>query len=382
MSDRSYYDVLGVARDATQEQIRKAYLKLARKHHPDVNPGDPTAEAKFKEISAANEILSDPDKRRLYDEFGEDATRVGFDPDKAREYKRWQERAQRGAAGGVGGFGGAEGGGGWEFDLGDLFGDALGGRRRRRRGPLPGADLHAEVRVPFLEAVRGGERELAFHRPSQCSVCGGAGTFSSGGPQTCPSCGGAGAREVSEGPLQFRAPCDACGGTGRREGPPCTSCDGRGVQPGTVRLTVRIPPGVEDGQKLRLKGQGEPGRRGGPPGDLLVTARVEGHPVFRREGADLHLDLPITVPEAMLGATVDVPTPSGEVALKVPPGSQTGRRLRLRGRGIPKPGAAGDLYAHLAVKVPPADSEEARRAAEALAALYPEDVRSRLEVAS
>ena len=382
-SKKDLYEVLGVARNASEDEIRRAYRKLARKHHPDVNPDDPEAEARFKEVSAAYEVLSDPEKRKLYDEFGHDAEKIGYDPDKAAEYRAWKERYERaraGGAGGFGGFGGFGGGGatgGFDFDLEDLFGGMAGAAGAGRRSAARrGADVETELTVDFLEAARGGERRIALQKPVACEACSGQGVRPG---SSCSACGGTGRQRVARGPLRMQVACPSCGGRG---GEPCPSCGGSGVQSGRTELTVKIPAGIEDGQKLRLKGQGAPGPGGGPPGDLYVVVRVRPHPLFRREGDDIHLDVPVTVREAMFGAEVEVPTLSGTVKLKVPRGSQSGRKLRLKGKGIHRKGRpAGDLYVHLQVRVPDpsADEEAARQAAETLERLYGEDVRAELK---
>lgn len=379
MAERSLYDILGVAKDASPEQLKKAYRKLARKLHPDVNPGDADAERRFKEVSAAYEVLSDPEKRTLYDEFGEDATRVGFDPEQARAYRRWREQAER-----TGGARGAGPGFETEFDLGDLFGDLFQGRAAGAppRGPRTGADVRAELALDLLDAVRGAEREVELLRDEPCETCGGEG-YRAGPGSDCARCGGRGHIHVSQGPLRFQAACPECGGTARARGPLCDACGGTGAVRRRARLSVRVPAGVADGQTIRLRGQGAPGTRGGPPGDLLVTLRLREHPVFRRRDDDIEVDLPITVPEAVLGAKVEVPTVDGAVTLAVPPGSQTGQRLRLRGRGVPARGGrpAGDMYAVLQVKVPNVgekDREEVRPALETLGRLYEGDVRDAL----
>ena len=309
------YAVLGVPKDADDKAIKAAYRKLAREHHPDLNPGDTVAEERFKEASAAFDVLSDGDKRKLYDEFGEDGIRQGFDPDQAREYRRWRERADRtrgpsgfGGFGGGASFGGA--GGGWVFDLDDILGHGFGGMSR-------GADIRSEMTLPFLDAVRGTERSLRFRLPG------------------------------SPGPDQH--------------------------------LKVRVPPGIPDGGVIRLKGKGEP-----PDGDLLITVHVTPHPLLRRQGNDLHLELPVTLSEAMFGAKVSAPTLSGAVRLTIPKGAQSGQRLRLKGKGVPghKKRKAGDLYVTVRIALPDApdedDAEASSRAEEAAAtleALYAEDVR-------
>jgi len=373
---KDLYETLGVSPTASPEEVKKAYLKLARKLHPDVNPGDKSAEGRFKEVSAAYEVLSDPEKRKLYDEFGEDATRIGFDPEKARAYQAWKSQAGAQEAQGFGGFGGAAEG--WDFDLGDLFGETL----RGGRGPRRGADLQTALAVDLAAAARGTEKTLGLRRPTACDSCGGKGTRTAPGTTSqCSVCGGTGATSVAQGPLRFRAPCGECHGTGERPGPACSDCEGQGQRLEDVRLSVRVPAGIDDGATLRLRGQGEPGQRGGPAGDLLVTIQVRHHPLFRREGQDLHLELPVTVAEAMLGAKIDVPTLDGAIQLTIPPRSQSGRKLRVRGQGLHGP-KAGDLYVRLVVKVPElseARLAEARQAAERLEALYGEDVRAALK---
>ncbi len=383
-----YYKILGVSRTASAEEIKKAFRKLARKHHPDMNPGDKAAEEKFKQLNAAFEVLSDEKKRRLYDEFGEDAARMGFDEKKAAQYRAYRS-AQ--SAGGGRPF---SGGGGVDFDLGDIFGDIFGragaggvdveeilGRRAgaRAAGPTPGEDITARLTLGFAEALTGTERSIAVQRPGRCQRCQGSGKV--GTPTTCSTCGGSG--KVRRGGIlgASSGSCPSCRGTGRAA-PPCPSCQATGVVEETARLTVKIPAGVHTGSKVRLAGQGAAGPRGGPPGDLYIETQVTEHPLVRREGDDLYMDLPVTVSEAMLGAEVRVPTFQGEVTVKVPEGSQSGRRMRLRGRGAPslKGGTPGDLYLTLQVKVPEHPSSEARRAAEELARAYQTDVRGSLQL--
>ena len=313
------YSVLGVAKTASAEEIKKAYRKLAKKLHPDVNPGDRKSEERFKEVSAAFEVIGDPKKRALYDEFGEISTRPGFDEAKAREFQR---QAAQGAFGGFRSGGGAGGfAGGFDpADLESMFGDLFtggrgGGRRRRGPVPVPGDDAEAAIDVDLRDAVLGAEREISFVRGDE-----------------------------------------------------------------TVRLKVKIPPGVETGSRVRLPGQGGPGEMGGERGDLYLRITVREHPTVRVQGRDLMVDLPITPLEALNGAEVTAPTFEGAVKLKIPPGSQSGRKLRLRGRGLPalKAGATGaprgDLYAVLQIMLP-ADSPEARSAAESLQRLYKTDLR-------
>ena len=388
-----YYQILEVSRTASAEEIKKAFRKLARKYHPDVNPGNKGAEEKFKQLNAAFEVLSDERKRKLYDEFGAEAAKFGFDEKKAEQYRAYRAAASAGGGRPFGGAGaggvdfdlndifgeifnraGASGGAG--FDPGDIFGRGVGGRAA---GPTPGEDITATLSLSFNDALTGIERSISLQRPGRCQRCQGSGQV--GTPTTCATCGGTGKVRRAGGMLGMAVggTCSSCRGTGRAA-PPCVSCEGSGVVDETARLTVKIPAGVQTGSKIRLSGQGAAGTRGGPPGDLYIETLVADHPLVRREGDDLYMDLPVTVSEAMLGAEVRVPTFQGEVTVKVPPGSQSGRRMRLKGRGAPsiKGGPTGDLYLTLQVKVPEHLSTEARQAAEALARAYQTDVRGSL----
>ncbi|HSP19879.1 MAG TPA: DnaJ C-terminal domain-containing protein, partial [Myxococcaceae bacterium] len=337
------YQLLGVSRGASADEIKKAYRKLARKYHPDVNPGNKSAEEKFKQVSAAFEVLSSPDKRTLYDEFGEDAAKMGYDPKKAEAFRAYRDAASRGGGpgGGAGGIPNMEG-----FDLGDLFGElfrnrgAGGGRggmddlfgREEAEGPRRGEDLHAQVRLSLRDAVTGTERSLSITRPGRCKKCKGSGHF--GKPETCPTCKGSGKIRQGRGPLSMTSPGPSCAGSGK-VAPPCDLCGGTGRVEETARVTVKIPAGVQTGSQVRGAAQGAAGAQGGPPGDLFLEVQVEPHPLVRREGDDLYVELPVTVAEAMLGAQVRAPTFTGEVTLTVPPHSQSGRKLRLKGQGVP-----------------------------------------------
>ncbi len=380
------YATLGVSRNASAEEIKKAYRKLAKKLHPDVNPGDKKGEERFKDVSAAFEVLGDPKKRALYDEFGEVALRPGFDEAKARQFREYQRAAAGGGRGAAGGFQGFGGGGGFDpsdfGDLGAMFGDLFSQRRqgtarRRATEPASGDDIEAEIEVDLRDAVLGAEREVSLQRPTRCPECKGSGDKPGSKPQRCPECGGSGEVKVAGGLM--RATCPRCQGSGQiRE--PCRRCGGEGTVLESARLKVKIPPGVESGSRVRLAGQGSPGERGGESGDLYLRISVRPHPTVRVDGRDLSLDLPITVAEALQGAEVTAPTFEGPVKLKIPPGSQSGRRLRLRGRGLPalRAGATGaprgDLYVVLQILLPP-DSAAARAAASELQKLYPPDVR-------
>lgn len=369
------YSALGVQKGASADEIKKAYRRLAKKLHPDMNPGDKKAEERFKEVSSAFEIVGDAKKRALWDEFGEISTRPGFDESKAREFQR---QAQAAGAERFSGFQPRSG----NFDADDLssmFGDIFSRQqagRRARAEPAPGDDAEAAIEVDLRDAVLGAERDIGVTRPAKCPECKGSGARPGTKPAPCPQCGGSG--QVRAGGF-FSAPCPRCLGEGTIRDP-CPRCAGTGTVSETVRLKVRIPPGVETGSRVRLPRQGGPGERGGEPGDLYLRITVRPHPTVRVEGRDLLLEIPITPAEALAGAEVTAPTFEGPVRLKIPPGSQSGRKLRLRGRGLPalKGGATGaprgDLYAVLQVVLPP-DGPEAREAAAALQRLFKSDVR-------
>jgi molecular chaperone DnaJ len=390
MAERDYYEVLGVARSASDEEIKKAFRRLARKYHPDVNPGDKAAEEKFKELNQAFEVLSDPKKRPLYDEFGHEAAKFGWDPAKAQVFRQYRAGPVGGGRRGFG-FETGEAGG---FDFGDLFADLFGGGRRgggmpfdfggvsapEPAGPVAGEDLGASLEIELAEAVRGTEKEITIDRPSTCKTCGGGGFRSTGGRRTCAECRGTGKVRVSRGPFQVASSCPVCRGSGHAPGETCQKCGGTGLVHGPARLSVKIPAGIGDGAKVRLAGQGAAGPRGGAPGDLYLQVRVKPHPVFRREDDDLHVTLPLTVPEAVGGATVTLPTFDGPVQVKVPPGTQSGQKLRLRGKGVPhlRGAGRGDLYAEARVMVPTGPG--AREAARELEGLYAGDVRAGLRV--
>jgi chaperone protein DnaJ len=366
------YKTLGVSKTATADEIRKAYRKLARKHHPDVNPGKPEHGEKFKKISSAYEVLSDDKRRKAYDEFGEDSLRTGFDADKQRAYEQQsRQQAERGGGGfrgggGVsgGGFGGDEGG--YDFDLGDLFGG--GGRGASRSGPRTGDDIVARVELDLPQAIKGIELSVDAPTGKTCATCKGAGSL--GGK--CTRCGGSGRVNAAQGPMKIVAACPQCGGSGKE---PCPTCHGSGVIPGTRKVTVRVPPGADTGDRLRVAGVGAPGTRGGPPGDLYIEVVVRAHKHFRRDGLDLTLTLPVMVDEAYLGANVSVPTADGSVQLKIPPKSQTGQKLRLRGKGVKRGSSTGDLYVELQVRLPDKDDPKFAEAVTAAGSSYSKPVR-------
>lgn len=356
--EKDFYKELGVSSSASTDEIKKAYRKLARDLHPDANPGDAKAEERFKAVSEAHAVLSDPAKRKEYDETRRLFTAGGY---------------------GRGGFApGAGGGFSQGFDLGDIFGAASGGdgglgdlfgglfnrgSTRASHRPRRGADVETETTLGFREAAQGATVPLRLTSPSPCTTCHGSGAKPGTSPRVCPVCNGAGVVSRNQGAFGFSEPCDECRGTGSIIDTPCVDCYGSGTQNRTRTITVRIPPGVADGQRIRLPGQGEAGLRGAPSGDLYVTVHVGQDKVFGRAGDDLTLVLPVSYSELVLGTTVSVPTLQGRVGVKVPPGTADGRILRVRGRGVPKRGGgAGDLLVTVKVAVPQKLDEEAAAA--------------------
>lgn len=356
------YATLGVSRTASADDIKKAYRKLARVHHPDANPGDPKAEERFKEISHAHDVLSDPDKRREYD---------------AR--LRFGGRAPNGGSG-AGTAGGDAGGFG---DFADLFSSIFrSGRGRAHQEPAPhrGADVEVEVNLSFEQAMAGVQVPVSVETPVACADCGGSGARPGTNPRLCPDCKGRGVRGRDVGAFAFSEPCPRCGGNGTVIDDPCPTCGGSGSTSTRSQIKVKIPPGVKDGTKIRLKGKGQPGTRGGPAGDLQVVTRVAPSRLYTRSGDDLVINVPVTFAEAALGAQVEVPTLGGRVKLTVPPGSAEGRSLRIAGQGAPrlKGGGKGDLIAKLRVQVPRELSAEQRKALEKFAKLDQRDPRETL----
>jgi len=353
--DKDYYQVLGVPKNASQADIKKAYRKLAQKFHPDANPGNKQAEDRFKEVSGAYDVLGDAEKRKQYDQVREmvasGAGSFGFGG--AGPGRGGRARVEGFPFGEGFGFDGAE-------DLSDLFGGLFGGRGGRGRQPRKGADLQTEVRVPFEDAMSGTTVPLRIKGPAICPVCGGSGAEPGTSPEVCPQCGGTGVVAQNEGVFSFSRPCPRCGGSGRIIPTPCHRCGGSGTVQTTREFSVRIPPGVKDGATIKLAGRGEPGGPNGRPGDLFVRVRVAPHPVFGRKDSDLTIEVPVTYADAALGANVRVPTLNGEVTLKVPAGTASGKTFRIRGKGAPKPkkGGAGDLLATVRVDVPSKLSKE------------------------
>jgi molecular chaperone DnaJ len=404
---KDYYETLGVKKSASADEIRKAFRKLARKYHPDVNPGDKAAEEKFKSISEANDVLSDAKKRKIYDQIGYYSDNI--DPAAAEAYAR-------GGATGAGGFGGFPGAGpgqaggqGVPFDFSgfdfsdlmdqasrsrksssssssgtgfrDIFSGIFGGGRGSavtETGPEAGTDLEYQVNVPFWTAIRGSVIRLNVTRQDVCSTCHGNGYIEA--PGKCTECNGAGQVTQTGGRMKFNVQCPNCQGTGKNIST-CPTCHGEGTVSRTEPLEVRIKAGTRDGQRIRLAGKGNAGVHGGAAGDLYVSIRIEPHPVFQRDGDNIYLTVPVTASEAALGAKVEVPTIDGRAELKIPPGTQSGQKLRLREKGVPsatKDGVRGDEIVEIAVKVPMPRDERTKELLRELAKLNPEDPRAEL----
>ena len=339
---RDYYEVKRIQKGASEDEIKKAYKKLARKYHPDMNPGDKEAEEKFKEVNEANEVLSDPEKKARYDQFGF----AGVDPNY-----------------GAGAGGGAYGGG-FDFgDLGDIFGSFFGGgfgggQRRNPNAPQRGESIRASVSVSFTEAAFGCEKSVTLERSEQCPTCKGNGCAPGTTPEICPDCHGTGTvqtrRQTPMGVFASNGPCRKCGGTGRLIHQPCPDCRGTGAVRKRKTIKVNIPAGIDHGQTISLRGQGNAGKNGGPAGDLLITVMVQPHELFRRDGVDVFCEAPITFAQAVLGAELEIPTIDGKVKYSIPEGTQTGTVFRLKGKGIPvlNGRGRGDQYVTVTIETP------------------------------
>ncbi len=352
-SKRDYYEVLGLGKDADDAAIKKAYRVLAKKYHPDMNPGDAEAEKKFKEASEAYAVLSDPEKRRQYDQFGH----VAFE----------------GGAGGAGGFGGFDFNGADFSDIfGDIFGDLFGGSRRGGRGgngPMKGASIRKSIRITFEEAIFGCEKELEVVLKDPCSVCGGTGAKPGTSPETCSKCGGKGQVVYTSqsffGTVQNVQTCPNCGGSGKVIKDKCPSCSGSGYTSSKKRIKVSIPAGIDNGQSVRIREKGEPGANGGPRGDLLVEVNVSRHPIFQRQDMHIFSTVPISFAQATLGGDVKIPTVDGDVVYTVKAGTKTDTKVRLKGKGVPSLRNAqvrGDHYVTLVIQTPDKLSAEAKEA--------------------
>lgn len=365
---RDYYEVLGVSKGASDDEIKKAYRKLAKKYHPDMNPGDKEAEAKFKEVNEAYSVLSDEQKRARYDQFGH----AGVDPN-------------YGAGGPGGPFGGFDMG---DIDLGDIFGSffggggfgGFGGGGARRNGPQKGESLRANLTITFEEAAFGCEKELSLNRTEECDECHGSGCQPGTTAETCPDCRGTGVVRVQQrtGGFAFSstAACTRCRGTGKIIHSPCKSCGGSGSVKKSKRITVTIPAGIDDGQAVSLRGQGNAGKNGGPAGDLIVGVRVKPHPQFRRDGTTVLYEQPVSFFQAAMGAELEIPTIDGKVKYTLPAGTQTGTTFRLRGKGIPelRGRGRGDQYVTIRVQVPTSLNSEQKEALRVFAQAMGEEV--------
>ncbi len=357
---RDYYEVLGVDKSASDADIKKAYRVLAKKYHPDMNPGNAEAEAKFKEVNEAYEVLSDSDKKAKYDQFGHAA----FDQ----------------SSGFGGGYGGYGGGYSADFgDLGDIFGSFFGGAfggggQRRRNGPQRGDDIQLRVSLSFEEAAFGAKKTITYTRLRKCPDCGGNGSEGGHAPETCSACRGTGqVRTVHNmGGMQFQSTgtCDKCRGTGKIIKTPCSRCRGAGMERENKNLTVDIPAGIDHGEKIALRGQGCDGKNGGPAGDLIMQISVQSHKIFKRDGSNIYCDIPVTISEAVLGAEIDVPTLEGTQKFELPEGTQTGTSFTLRGKGIPNlnnSSRRGDLIFTVGVEIPTGLSSKQKEAMRAFA---------------
>ena len=373
--EKDYYKVLGVEEKADAKDITRAYRKLAREFHPDTNPGDAAAEERFKEISAAYDVVGDAEKRAEYDEMRALGPIGGF-----------------GAGPGSSGFRGAGSPGGFAFDMGgggigDVLGNLFGAGGRpgaaQGTGPKRGADLEAELHIDFTDAVAGLSTTLHLVSDAVCNTCSGSGAEPGTTPVRCPTCAGRGVVDDNQGMFAMSRPCPTCGGRGVRIEHPCKTCRGSGIERRPREIKVRIPAGVSDGQRIRLKGRGDPGRLGGQPGDLFVTCLVEPHPVFSMDGRNLRVTVPITFAEASLGADIEVPTiEGGRVKVRIPAGTRPGRTFRIKGRGVVTGKGTGDLLVGVEVAVPAKLSDEERAAIVALAAAATESPRTHLFAAS
>jgi molecular chaperone DnaJ len=365
MAKKDYYEILGIKRDAKPEEIKKAYRRLARKHHPDVNPGDKASEERFKLTTEAHDVLSDPKKRKVYDRFGEysenlaDAHARGAGPSTGRSAPAgfdftgfdWGSAAPQGGSS--------------SSSFRDIFADLFGGTAKEKEPPRPqpqrGADIEMPLSLTFEEAIKGLTTNITVNRSEQCSRCNGAGDI--GGPVVvCQTCKGSGQVQRAGGRLRFSQECPDCAGSGRRR-TPCSLCKGKGTTPKTETVKVRIPAGVDTGSRVRIPGKGEGGRMGAPPGDLLINTNVGSHKYFTRKGDNIYVTVPITVPEAALGAKIEVPTVEGKAQLRIAPGTQSGQRFRLRQRGAPSlrdPNARGDQFVDVQIALPKVISEETK----------------------
>lgn len=369
-SKRDYYEVLGVDKSASEEEIKKSYRKLAKKYHPDMNQGDKGAEGKFKELNEAYEVLSDKDKKARYDQFGH----AGVDPNGF---------GGGGGFSGFGGFGGSTGAGGFE-DIFDMFFGGTGGfgstgSTRRKSGPLKGADLKYELEIEFEEAAFGVKKDIHVTRNETCNDCKGTGAKPGTSPETCKTCGGSGEVRFTQSTVFGRVmnvrPCDVCNGEGKVIKEPCSQCKGRGSNRKSRKITIDIPAGVDTGSVMPLRGEGEPGSRGGPNGDLYIYMRVKPHKLFKRDGINLYSEMPISFTQAALGDEIEVNTLEGKMKYSIPEGTQTGTTFRIKNKGIPslKSKVKGDLYFTVKVSVPKKLNEQQKELLKQYAAISGDD---------
>jgi molecular chaperone DnaJ len=364
--DKDYYRILGVERRASAVEIKRAYRKLARKFHPDLNPGDKAAEAKFKEIQEAYSVLSDTKKKSQYDQFGF----VGDQPPFSTGQGTYSS--------GFEGFDFSETG---PSSFTDFFESLFGrGARAAQSGPERGEDLHYTMRIGFEEAVNGLQTRIQLTRLVSCPACQGSGHVHSSGKGRCLTCGGSGRAHLQRGSMKFATTCPACKGTGVVRGEDCRDCEGQGVRQKTEHINVKIPAGVDAGSRVRVPGKGNVGRNGGPPGDLYISIEVNPHPHFRREGANILLKVPITMPEATLGAQIEVPTLRGRTTIKIPPGTKSGQKFRLKAMGAPVPGGRtrGDAYVEVTIVPPASHDQKVRELMKELAKLSTENPRDKI----
>jgi molecular chaperone DnaJ len=365
---RDFYQILGVDKKASTADIKKAYRKLARKYHPDLNPGDKAAEAKFKEIQEAYAVLSDSKKRSQYDQFGF----VGDHPPGGGPH-------QQAYTSGFEGFDFSSFG---SSAFQDVFSNIFGTRTQAAHRPQRGEDLHYVMKVGFHDAINGVKTRIKLTRMVSCSSCQGKGYVGSSGQGACPACQGSGQTSMQRGFMKFASPCPTCGGTGRSPGTQCSACHGSGLMPKSDLISVRIPAGVDTGSKVRIAGKGNAGMNGGPVGDLFVTIEVDTHPFFKRKGKNIYVKVPITVPEATLGAKIKVPTLFGQTTIRIPPGTKSGQKFRLKDKGAPVAGKRlkGDQYVEVSIVPPPFEDEKIRDLMKELQEISTENPREKLEV--
>jgi molecular chaperone DnaJ len=363
---RDYYDVLGLKKNATSAELKKAFRKLARKYHPDVNPNDKVSEHKFKEMNEAYEVLSDPKKRKQYDQFGHAAFEQGF--------------GQGPGAGGGSGFEGFGGHGAESFQgrgFEDIFGNLFGGRAAGQMGPQKGEDITYTVEVELEDAIFGRAMQVDLQREVSCTACGGSGAQPGSQRRVCATCHGTGSVAQGRGFMQFSQSCPSCRGEGTINPNPCRNCGGSGLTPKSEKINVKIPAGVDNGSKVRMAGMGAAGVNGGPPGDVYIITRVRPHHIFERKGDNLYSEAKVTVKEAALGEKIEIPTVDGLVMLSMPPGIQTGQQLKLKGKGVPHFGGAGvgDHYVTVHVVTPTNITEKGKELLRELDRMHPENPR-------